>query len=375
MIRWMQPSLGRRELEAVECVFADAWPGAGPRVREFEQAFASHLAVPAEQMIAVTSCTEGLFQVLAALGLEDDEEVILPTVSYVGAAHAVRAAGARIRLADIDLRTLNPTVADIRRCMTSRTRAVLLLHFGGRAGWVEEIAELTRRNGVLLIEDAACAVGARAASGAACGTLGDIGLWSFDAMKLLTAGDGGMIRVARADVRQKIDRAIRLGGVRSGWEGAASADAWWITEPETTGRRAFMNDLTAAIALVQLSRLAELRQRRAKVAAAYDRLLESVDWVTRPNRLLPQDDAYFYWIQTTPKQRDAIAHALKQAGVYTTFRYWPLHRQSLYADPGCFPGADRAAAKTLLLPLHADLSQEEIARICDIILRLGPPSQ
>lgn len=369
MIRWAQPSLGRAELDAIGAVFDDGWPGAGPRVREFGQAFASHLGVPGEEMIAVTSCTEGLFQVMAALEFGPRDEVILPTISYIGAAHAVRATGARIRLADVDHATLNPRVADIERCMTAHTRAVLLLHFGGAPGWVEEIARLTRRHNVLLIEDAACAVGSRTTAGTPCGTVGDIGLWSFDAMKLLTAGDGGMIRTASAELRTKIDRAIRLGGIRPGWEADPTVPAWWVTDPESVGRRAYMNDLTASIALAQLARLPELRSRRARAAAEYERALDQVPGIRGSGEPCSREDAYFYWIQTDGKRRDAIAQELRRANVYATFRYWPLHRQSLYADPGPFPGADKATAETLLLPLHAELSQGQISRVCEIIIR------
>jgi dTDP-4-amino-4,6-dideoxygalactose transaminase len=139
IIRWLQPSLGSDELRAVAEVFADSWPGAGPRVKAFTRAFADHLEVIPEQLIAITSCTEGLFQVIEALDLKPGDEVVMPTISYVGAAHAVLAARGRVRLTDVDPVTLNPTTEQVRQCITTRTRAIIVMHYGGRRGWIEEI--------------------------------------------------------------------------------------------------------------------------------------------------------------------------------------------------------------------------------------------
>src|ERR1044072_3099557 len=155
MIRVFQPTLGQDELEAVGRVFADQWPGNGPRVKAFERAFADYVGAAAEEMIGITSCTEGLFQSIEVLDLGNEDEVILPTISFIGAAHAVCASGAKLRLVDVDPRTLNPLTDDIDRAIPSKTRAILLLHFGGCLDWIDEIKELAKRRNVVLIEDTA----------------------------------------------------------------------------------------------------------------------------------------------------------------------------------------------------------------------------
>ncbi|HEY0310945.1 MAG TPA: aminotransferase class V-fold PLP-dependent enzyme [Allosphingosinicella sp.] len=361
----MQPSLGDEELDAVAGVFRDGWPGAGPRVQAFRQEFAAYVGVPEEQLIAITSCTEGLFLTLEALDLGPNDEVVLPTISYVGAAHAVRSAGARIRLADVDPLTLNPTPEQIERCLNARTRALILLHYGGRPGWVEEIAALARRHGVLLIEDAACGLAATTPAGA-CGTLGDVGIWSFDSMKLLAAGDGGMLRCADEMLRGRIDRSSRLGGILSGLDAAAHAQRWWQMDPQQPGRRAFMNDLTAAIARVQLKRLPLLVERRAALIESYAAGFAGFDEIATAPDLVATDAPYFFWIQTPA--RDSVAWALRDRGVYATFRYWPLHRMRLYEDGGDYPGADLATRLTLLLPLHAELGEADVELICNVAI-------
>jgi dTDP-4-amino-4,6-dideoxygalactose transaminase len=367
MIRLFQPTLGREELKAIAEVFADQWPGNGPRVKAFEQDFAEYISVEAKEMIAVTSCTEGLFQSIAALELNISDEVILPTISFVGAAHAVSASGAKLRLVDVDSETLNPRTEDIDRAITPETKAILLLHFGGRLDWIEEIAELAKNRHLVLIEDSACALGGKR-NGKSYGTFGDVGVWSFDSMKLLVTGDGGMIRVRNEDMRTRIFNRVHLGGVRPGVEGATgNKERWWEVNPVCWGRLAFMNDLAAAIGQVQLTRLAKFIERRKLIAEAYDNAFAGISWLRLPPPRSEETIPYFYWIQTPKGIRDRLANYLRDHEIYTTFRYWPLHRTQLYRDSRSFPGADLATNITLLLPIHQNLSDSDVDRIIGAI--------
>ena len=362
-----QPTLGQDEVSAIAEVFADNWPGRGPRVKAFQEAFAAYIGTRSEEMIAVTSCTEGLFQSIAALELEPSTEVVLPTISFIGAAHAVRASGAALRLIDVDPLTLNPLPEQVEKAITSQTKAILLLHFGGRLDWIKEIAELAKTRNVVLIEDSACALGGRC-NGDSYGTFGDIGVWSFDAMKLLVTGDGGMIRIRDEMIRQRVLHRLTLGGVRPGLEGAEKSRAcWWELNPESWGRWAPMNDLVAAIGLVQLRRVNGFINRRRQIVRTYNNAFAGIPWLHRPPALSEESAPYFYWIQAPTYIRDPLACYLRERGIYTTFRYWPLHRTSLYADSGSYPGADLAAGTTLLLPLHQNLSDSDVARIVESV--------
>jgi aminotransferase len=323
-------------------------------------------------MIAITSCTEGLFQSVAALRKDQSSEVILPTISFIGAAHAIRASGANLRLVDVDPRTLNPRPEHIESAVNSRTKAILLLHFGGRLDWIGDIAEIAKQKHLVLIEDSACALGGRQA-GVPYGNFGDIGVWSFDSMKLLVTGDGGMIRITDETLRERVFNGINLGGVRPGLEGAVkSRGRWWEIEPACWGRLAFMNDLTAAIGLVQLSRLPGFIRRRREIVAIYDCAFRDVPWIQLPPALTSNAVPYFYWIQTPAGVRDKLAEYLRERDIYTTFRYWPLHFTALYRDSGAFPGADLAAATTLLLPIHQNLTDADVSRIINSIKEFKP---
>jgi len=372
MIRLFQPTLGNDELSSIAEVFADQWPGVGPRVKEFEQAFATYVGAEAEQLLSVTSCTEGLFQSVAALELTPSDEVIMPTISFIGAAHAVRAVGATLRLVDVDPATLNPRTEDIKRAVNSRTKAILLLHFGGRLDWIDDIAELAKERKIVLIEDSACALGGKQ-KGLAYGMFGEIGVWSFDSMKLLVTGDGGMIRVRDEFLRRKIFDRVHLGGIMPGLEGAFEGNArWWEVNPNNWGRMSFMNDLTAAIGFAQLQRIDTFLQRRKQVARIYDQAFASVPWILLRSSTTDESVPYFYWLQTDATVRDRLAYYLRDHGIYTTFRYWPLHRTDLYRDKGCYPGADIAANTTLLLPVHQNLSNSDITRIIDAVAAFRP---
>lgn len=194
MINVFQPSLGEEELAAVSEVFAGNWLGHGPRTRRFEAEFADHLGVPAENVLFINSATAGLFLATELLALGPGDDVVLPSMSFVAAGNAVAATGARPVFCDVDPRTLNPTADDIERALTPQTKAVLVLHYGGYPGDIERIAALCHDRGITLVEDAACAV-ASDVDGTRAGTFGDLAMWSFDSMKVLVTGDGGMLYV------------------------------------------------------------------------------------------------------------------------------------------------------------------------------------
>jgi len=368
VISVFRPDMGRRELTAVREVFETQWLGSGPRLERFCSDFAALIGVPREELADVSCCTEGLFQILAAIDLKPGDEVILPTVSFIGAAHAIRARGATPVLCDVDPRTLNPSPADIEAVISRRTKAIVVLHFGGHPGEIATIAETARTRGIFLIEDSACAIGATV-NGRMCGTFGDAAVWSFDAMKIVVTGDGGIVRAADPALLSGIRKSVFLGIERSGFAKAQVGAAWWKEDPDCIGRRARMNDLSAAIGIVQLSRLSGFLRRRQAIARRYDRAFADLPWLVGPPR--PPAEAtsswYFYWIQLDAAHRNRLAHHLLARGIYTTFRYWPLHKMRLYRSPRRFPGADSAAARTLLLPIHQGLSNDEILSVVEAV--------
>ena len=373
MIDVFQPEVGDAELAAVGDVLSSKWLGRGERSTLFEQAFADYVGRPAAEFHSLTSCTEGVFHLISALGIGPGDDVVLPTISFIGTAHAVHASGARMVLCDVDPATLNPTRAHVEAAVTPATKAIIVLHFGGDPGSVGELATWARAESLLLIEDAATGLGSTV-DGKACGTVGDAGLWSFDAMKVLTTGDGGMVWSRDPAVLAKIQLSTSLGLGPSGFRVREESSAWWEIDPQLSGRRGAMHSIAAAIGLVQLGKLEQALRRRREISSIYDAAFATLDWLSIPDPP-PSAARVFYWVQCTPQIRDRLARHLLEREIYTTFKYWPLHRTRMYGTESSFPGADDAAASTLLLPLHGGLSDTDSNRVAAAVREFHEASQ
>ncbi|MEV6236930.1 DegT/DnrJ/EryC1/StrS family aminotransferase [Lentzea sp. NPDC051838] len=363
MINVSQPSLGFEELAAVQEVFASNWIGKGARVDAFEAAFAEHIGVGSENVATLNSCTEALFLSMQLLGIGPGDDVVLPTLSFVAQANAIAAHGARPVFCDVDPRTQNPTLDDVKAALTPRTKAVMVLHFGGLPGEVREIAEFCRARGIYLIEDSANSVASRV-DGQACGTFGDIGAWSFDYAKMVVAVDGGMIYARDPAL---IERARRISFFGLEQESNSSqaerhANRWWDIEVGSFGRRTIMNDVHAAVGHVQLGKLPSFVAHRKLVTERYNALLADVPGVVTPPPPPPghENSYYFYWIQLPVGLRDQVAKELYARSIYTTYRYTPLHQVKAYGSDVSLPKAEQAAECTLNLPIHQALTESDV---------------
>lgn len=354
MINIFEPQLGQEELKAVKQVFDSKWIGKGKKTEEFEQAFADHLGVEPEDLVSTNSCTEGLFQVVKSLCVRA-ESVIIPSISFIGSLQAVLNAKAIPVFCDIDRHTLNTTPEMIWDKISNKVKVIIPLHYGGMPCELDEFIF----SKFWVVEDAACAHCSRI-DGQSCGANGDFGVWSFDAMKLMTCGDGGMIYCPNSsELRQRVNLGLSNS---SGLE--SDNDNWWEFEIETTGNRSITNDIASAIGLEQLKKLPQFIAIRKQIWELYNELLADL-----PIRLPPeipanvQSSYYFYWIQLD--NRDELARYLRANDVYTTFKYWPLHLA--YKTGDSLPNAEWAAEHTLNLPLHPGLTDSDVGRICELI--------
>jgi aminotransferase len=366
MIHVSRPSLGIAELEAVRRVMESAWIGKGPVTRRFEEEFSTHIgAASPDHVVSVSSCSEALFAVVESLNLKAGDEVVVPDICFVSAANAVKAAGASLVLCDVDAKTVMATPETIEARVTPRTKAVILVHYGGMAADVKTIAPMLKRRGVILIEDAATAVATKV-GGVPVGTFGDYGVWSFDGAKLVTAGDGGMVWARDPQAARSLRERTYLGEIgRHGYAASQESDSrWWEFQQSCFGRRSIMNDMSSAIGLVQLGRVKEFVARRKKIWETYDREFGRYPAIERPPA--PSADVqhsfYQYWIRV-PSGRDFLAYHLKSCGIYVNFRYHPIHRIEMFGEKGAFPGSDDAADRTLCLPLYQDMSATDVGNV------------
>ncbi|MGY2061585.1 DegT/DnrJ/EryC1/StrS family aminotransferase, partial [Nocardia gipuzkoensis] len=236
---------------------------------------------------------------------------------------------------------------DVRVCLTPRTKAVIVLHYGGNPGDIAGIARLCREHDIKLVEDAANAI-VSTVDGTACGTFGDVGVWSFDHGKIAVSVDGGMLYVRDPALAERAKKVAYLGMEQSsGFDQAMrSATRWWEFEVSSFATRSVLNDVLGAIGCVQLGKLAGFVARRREVAARYDAALAQVPGVRIPPAVAPghEHSYYLYAIQLDPQLRDHIARDLYERGIYTTFRYALLHQVRAYGSTANLPNAERAAA-------------------------------
>jgi aminotransferase len=366
-INVFEPQTGVESLQYLVNVFNSKWLWPGVQTERFIELFAKLQEVPADSLLPVSSCTDALF--IACDLLEDTDirdEVIIPSIHFVGAANAVIAKGCKPIFCDVDKRSLNPHVEDIERVITKRTVAVILLHYGGRpCDDITQIAELCKDKNLTLIEDSANSMVSKK-YGVACGTFGDIGMWSFDPMKLISCGDGGMMYIKNPRTMRIARKMCHFGLTNKSGLSSKTEDRWWEFDVECAGRYSALTDVDSAILLTQLMNLKDFMLSRITANVYYRDSLRDVGDITLPPTIGESDahSYYFFWIQTD--RRDDLAKFLRANDIYTTFRYYPLHHIPLYRQTGKnLPNTEKAQKNTLLLPMHAGLSLDDLSRVCE----------
>lgn len=373
MIPVMIPLLGEEEAQAAAEAVRSGWVAQGPRVARFEQEFAA--TVGATHGVATSSCTTALHLTLVLLGIKPGDEVVVPSLSFIATANAVRYVGATPVFADVELTTGNVTVETIEAVRTSRTRAVIAVHQGGVPFDTAALRKAADGWGVHLVEDAACAAGSTA-YGQPVGAGATVAAWSFHPRKLLTTGEGGMVTLDDAD------RAVRLRRLREHGMNVSAADRHKSSQPvlEAYLETAFnyrMTDIQAAIGLVQLGRLAGLVAQRRALAARYQELLADVDGLT-PVRdpAYGQTNYQSFWVLLSDRcrtNRDEVLAELARQGVSARRGIMAAHLEPAYADvtPPPLPTTERLTRDSLILPLHHALTEENQDHIVAVLRGLA----
>lgn len=361
-------SLGDEELEAVRAVLKSRWLGRGPECKGFEADMATTLGV--DGFLLTNSGTASIFVAVQAMDLQPGDEVIISSVNFVSCATAVIEAGATPLFADVDPHTLNILPSEILRLRTDRTRAVIILHYGGHPADMDGI-KAACGDDILIVEDAAVAFPAHY-KGQPCGTIGDMGIFSFNAVKALAMGDGGGLVIPDAALMNRAKSFQYLGLAdtsRSGLDALAEGEVhrWWEFQVQDLAGRHISNDILAAIGRVQLKKVPGFIARRKEVWGMYQEGLKGIPGLTLPPEPLPGcESAYFmYWVQC--EARDTLATHLTENGVYCTFRYFPLHLVERFGPRIDLPGADQASETTLNIPLHQNLSDADVSRVIGLV--------
>jgi dTDP-4-amino-4,6-dideoxygalactose transaminase len=372
-INVMQPWFGPEEIAAVTDVIASGWVAQGPRVAEFEAAFAQ--AMQAEHAVATSSCTTALHLALLVAGVEAGDEVVVPSFSFVATANAPTYLGARPVFADVDATTGNLTAATVEAALTSRTRAVVVVDQGGVPVDLDAIRAVTDPRGIVVVEDAACGAGSTY-RGRPVGAGADVAAWSFHPRKIVTTGEGGMLTTRHGEwaarARRLREHAMSVSAAARHASVLAPAE-----EYVEVGYNYRMTDLQAAVGLVQLAKLPEVVARRREIGAAYAKQIDAIDGLRAV-----ADPAWgtcnfqSYWVEVGPEypvDRDGLLAALAAADVSARRGIMAAHRQPAYAghEHAPLPVTEHLTDSTLILPVFHQLTDDEQARVVDVLRTAG----
>jgi dTDP-4-amino-4,6-dideoxygalactose transaminase len=363
------PAVGPEEIRDVTSVLESGWLSTGPRVRQFEQAFAAYVGAP--HAVALNSCTAALHLSLVASSIGPGDEVITTPLTFCATANVIVHTGATPVFADVDPTTGNLDPAAAAAAVTSRTRAMILVHYAGRPVDLESFTPIAARHDLVTVEDAAhCIEGVR--SGRKIGATADFTAFSFYANKNITTGEGGMLTTAQGDAADLIRTASLHGMSRDGWtryeKGGSSR-----YDVVMAGFKYNMSDVHAAIGLHQLATIEARLRRRQEICARYDEAfadLPLLSWAP-----VPQGDRHARHLypvlidaEVCGSSRDQIERRLAEDHVASSVHFRALHLHRFYRErfgfePGQFPHAEFLADRVLSLPLSASLSDEQVDRV------------
>jgi perosamine synthetase len=377
-----KPFFGPEELEAVQRPLESGWIVQGPFVKAFEEAFARFVGSP--HAVATSSCTTALHLALAALGTAPGDEVIVPAFTWVSTANAVEYLGARAVFCDVDLATFNIDVAAAESLVTPRTVGILPVHLFGLCADMDRIRAMASRHNLWVVEDAACAFGARY-RGQHAGTFGAAGCFSFHPRKSITTGEGGMLTTASNELHVLASSLRDHGATRSDRTRHEEAGAFLLAAYPHLGFNYRMTDIQGALGCAQMTRAQWILDRRAELARGYDGRLAGLEWLEPPRT----PDGYVHGYQSyvclfrpeapslatvdrLHRQRNSLMRRLESLGIATRQGTHAAALVDYYAGkyglrPEQFPNAWLAERLSLSLPLYAqmtDVEQEQVVDAC-----------
>lgn len=367
-----RPSITAAEIDEVCAALRSGWITSGPRVESFEKAFAEHAG--ARYALAVTSATAGFHILLQALGVRGGDEVATVSLTWPSAVNMIELAGARPVFVDVDQGTLQMDPRRLEAAITPRTKVAIPVHFAGQPFDLDRIQKICAARGVILIEDAAHAVGTEY-RGRRIGSHGNVAVFSFHAIKNLTTGEGGMITLNDEELYNRL-RLLRFHGVdKDAWKRYAAASktagagsGYDLLEP---GWKYNLTDLQAALGLAQLRRIGELNERRARLADLYDRELARIPEILRPARVsYPARHAWHLYTvlidrERTGYSRDRFREELGKRHIGTGLHFLAVHQLDYYRRrypqlAGTLPESESIGARILSLPLFPDMEERDV---------------
>jgi len=376
-ISFGRPDFSSEEIDAVARVMHSGWVGMGPETIEFEQELAAYLGAP--HVITVNSCTSALTLSLLVLGVKSGDEIICPSLTWCSTANAALYLGAKPVFCDVDPDTLCLTEQSVMEKITERTKAVVLVHFGGIAVDVEKLRAAIPSN-IAIVEDAAHALGSRYPNGMPVGSSGNMVCFSFYANKNLSTGEGGAITLADGKTADRLRSLRQHGLVADAWKRFTHAKSILAGDLMELGYKMNFTDLQACIGRVQLRRQAEFYEKRLSIAKIYYEELAGQEMgMEFQSHILSGSHVRHLFVVKLPINRlridrDGFVLALRERNIGATIHYAPLHQMKFYRDM-CdqlpLENTERIFERLFTLPISASMNAEQaryiVAQFNDVL--------
>lgn len=371
MINLFGSKVGKEELEEIRTSLESQWLGIGKKCALFEELLAKRLGL--QEFVMLDSGSNSLLMAVKLLCLKPGSEIIIPSFTWVACGHAVVLNGLKPVFCDVDLKTQNVTRATLEPHITKRTKAIMVVHYAGKPVKMEPILKL----GLPVIEDAAHAVDSKIGD-RYCGGLGDIGVYSFDAVKNLSIGEAGGITALNPSLTKKA-RLLRYCGIgqsamqRSQQRGLQEKGRWWEYEIVDFFPKVIPDDIAASIGLAQLRKLDAHQEYRKRIWDTYQRELAGLSWLELPaDAEETEQHSYFtFLIRLKNKGRDELARYMYENGIYTSLRFHPLHLNKIYGSNAKLRNSELLSESGLNIPLHPNLTEDDVAKVIDTLKAFG----
>jgi perosamine synthetase len=370
------PAIGDEEISAVVGVLRSGWLTTGAKVKEFERQFCS--LVGARHAVAVNSATAALHLGLAAAGIGEGDEVIVPTMTFAATAEVVLYLKANPVLVDCMPDSLNIDPAALERAVTPRTKAVIPVHFAGQPCASEAILSVARDRGLKVIEDAAHALPARD-NGRMVGSIGDITCFSFYATKTITTGEGGMATTDNPEWAEKM-RMLSLHGISHDAWNRYSSEGSWYYEVTEVGYKYNLTDIAASLGLEQLKKCRAFAAARRRIAQAYNAAFADLAEIRTPSCAPGKEHAWHLYVIQLELERLAIdrrgfIEALRQENIGSSVHFIPLHLHPFYRRnfgyrPEDFPVALDAYRRILSLPIYPNMTPTDTEDVIGAVRKI-----
>jgi len=366
-VPYFVPWIIREDKKSVLTAMSQRWLTNGPILKKFEEKISSF--IDTKYAVGVGNATQALHLTVKALGIGPNDEVIVPTFTFAATANAVSYCGAEPILADVDPTTFNISPKEIEKKITKKTKAIIVVHYGGQACDMEEILSISRKYGLFVIEDCAHALGSTYKD-LKCGSLGISGCFSFYPTKVITTGEGGMITTNNLTIYKtvKLMKSHSMTILPTDRE----AKAQWKYDIVDLGYNYRLDEIRAALGLSQLRRIKKINESRKKIAKKYDQEIKKIKGITIPETKSDRNHIYhLYTIKVEPDYhltRDELFQKLHKHEIGTSVQYYPLHlmsynKQKYRKKYQNFPISNMLKDKVLSLPIYPLMSSKQIQHV------------